>query len=129
MNSWKTKPKRKIFYYSTDINTSLTYSFIKINTDFSIFYKNTGKTPQFVIAEGNIQEDFIQDYHIMDISVIKNFFNRKLQVSIGAKNLFNNTSLPAAGSGNSGSAHSGGGSLIGWGRTFFVKASYTFRQY
>ncbi len=116
------------FVYSTDINSSLTYSLIKYSIDFSVFYKNTGKTPQFIFAEGNITEDFVQDYNIMDISVIKNFFNRQLQVSIGAKNLFNNTTLPAAGTGN-GTAHSGDGSLIGWGRTFFIRAAYTFKQF
>ena len=118
----------KEFFYTTDVNTSLTYSIIKISTDFSLFYKYTGKTPQYIVDEnGDLAEGYIPDYHTMDVSVIKNFFNRQLQLSVGVKNLFDNTSLPAIGGGSG--VHSGGDTLIGWGRTFFVRAAYSFRQY
>ena len=119
----------KNFFYSTDVNGSVTYSLIKYNTDFSVFYKYTGEMPQyFVDGDGSLVEGYIRDYHTMDISIIKNFFNRKLQTSVGVKNLFDNKSIPSVGSG--GGAHSGGNSsLIGWGRSYFIKIAYSFRKY
>jgi outer membrane receptor for ferrienterochelin and colicins len=118
----------KQYFYTTDANTSLTYSIIKISMDLSLFYKYTGRTPQYVVVEENLVESYIPDYHTMDISAIKYFFNRRFQVSAGIKNLFDNTALPAIGS-NGNTAHSGGGTLIGWGRTFFVRAAYTFKKF
>lgn len=119
----------KSFFYSTDLNGSITYSFTRFNADISVFYKYTGEMPQyFVDEEGSLVEGYVSDYHTMDISLIKNFFNRKLQTSVGVRNLFDNKSIPAVGSG--GGAHSGGSSsLIGWGRTFFIKIAYSFREY
>jgi len=82
----------------------------------------------FVDGDGSLVEGYIRDYHTMDISIIKNFFNRKLQTSVGVKNLFDNKSIPSVGTG--GGAHSGGNSsLIGWGRSYFVKITYWFRKY
>ena len=95
----------KEYFYTTDANTSLTYSILKISMDLSLFYKYTGKTPQYVVVDENLVESYIPDYHIMDISAIKYFLNRRLQVSVGVKNLFDNTALPAIGS-SGGTAHS-----------------------
>ncbi len=119
----------KSFFYTSDINSSIRYSLVKYAMDISLFYKYTGKMPQyFVDALGNLKEGYIKDYHTMDISVIKNLLNRSLQVSVGVKNLFNNKSIPAIGGG--GGIHSGGDSaLIGYGRTFFARVSYTFQKF
>jgi outer membrane receptor for ferrienterochelin and colicins len=119
----------KDFFYSTDVNGSLTYSISRYDMDISVFYKYTGKMPQyFVDASGNLIEGFVSDFHTMDISLIKRFFNRRLVASTGVKNLFDNKTIPAVGAG--GGVHSGGSStMIGWGRTFFLKIAYSFRQY
>ena len=119
----------KSFFYTTDVTTSLTYSIIKISIDFSVFYKYTGQTPQYIVdADENLVEGYIPAYHSMDISAIKNFFNRQLQISVGVKNLFDNTTLPAVGGAGSG-IHSGGDTQIGWGRTFFFSAAYSFKKF
>lgn len=117
------------FYYTTDVTSSLTYSIVKIDLDFSVFYKYTGKTPQYQVdLNENLVEGYVPAYNSMDISVIKNLMNRRLQLSIGVKNLFNNTVLPAVG-GSSGEIHSGGDNPIAWGRTMFLRAAYTFKKF
>jgi len=119
----------KDFYYTTDVTSSLTYSIIKVSLDFSLFYKYTGKTPQYRVDENeNLVEGYVPAYNSMDISVIKNLLNRRLQVSVGVKNLFNNTTLPAVG-GGTGEIHSGGDTQIAWGRTIFLRAAYTFKKF
>ncbi len=119
----------KPFFYTSDVNSSVIYSLVKFDMDISVFYKYTGKMPQYFIdANGNLNEGYIKDYNTMDISLMKNLFNRSLQISIGVKNVFDNKSIPAVGGG--GGVHSGGdSSLIGWGRTFFAQISYTFQKF
>lgn len=119
----------KDFFYTTDVTSSLTYSIIKVSLDFSLFYKYTGKTPQYRVDENeNLVEGYVPAYNSMDISMIKNLFNRRLQVSVGVKNLFDNTTLPAVG-GATGEIHSGGDTQIAWGRTVFLRAAYTFKKF
>lgn len=120
----------KTFFYSTDVNTSVTYSIRKWDTDASIFYKYNGKLPQYYQnAEGELSEGYIEDYHTMDLTINKHFFNRTLTVSAGGKNLFDVKSVYSSGS-TAGGAHGGSGSsLIGYGRTFFVSVSYGFRKF
>jgi len=119
----------KEFFYTTDVSSSLTYSIIKFSLDFSVFYKYTGQTPQYELdLDDNLVEGYVPAYNSMDISVIKNLLNRRLQVSVSVKNLFNNTILPPVG-GSSGEIHSGGDNPIAWGRTVFLRAAYTFKKF
>lgn len=120
----------KTFFYSTDVNTSVTYSVRKWNTDFSVFYKYNGKLPQyFQNPQGEIVEGYIEDYNTMDITINKHFFNRTLLFSTGIKNVFDVKSVSASGA-TTGGAHGGGGSsLIGYGRTFFLRLTYGFRKF
>ncbi len=117
------------FFYTTDVTSSITYSIIKFSLDFSVFYKYTGKTPQNELdLDENLVQGYVPAYNSMDMSVIKNLLNRRLQVSVGVKNLFNNTILPPVG-GSSGEIHSGGDNPIAWGRTVFLRAAYTFKKF
>lgn len=120
----------KQFFYSTDVNTSVTYSINKWDADISVFYKYNGKLPQyFQNSEGDLVEGYIDAYNTMDITLNKHFFNRTFVISTGVKNVFDVKSVNASNS-VSGSAHSGGGSsLIGYGRTFFLGISYGFRKF
>ncbi|MEZ5083048.1 MAG: TonB-dependent receptor [Bacteroidales bacterium] len=119
--------------YSTDVNATVTYSILKADMDFNLFYKYNGKYPDYGInAEtGEWVKGYIEPFNTMDFSVMKSFVNRSLQLTAGVKNMFNNTSIRGVGSGG-GSAHSGGAGtnfLIGWGRTVFLKVSYSFNKF
>nr|MBC8148044.1 TonB-dependent receptor [Bacteroidota bacterium] len=115
----------KEFSYSTGASLNLDYKFIKRDIKVSFYYKYNGKLPEIVVDENDeIVEAYIADYHTLDASVMKSFFNDRLSVSIGGKNLFNNKIIPAVGGG--GGIHSSSSSSVpvGWGRTFFVRLSY-----
>jgi len=120
----------KEFFYSTDVNTSITYNVRKWDADASVFYKYNGKLPQyFQNPQGELQEGYIDAYHTMDITLNKYFFNRTLTLSTGVKNLFDVKTVNALGA-TTGGVHTGGsGSLVGYGRSFFVSLSYGFRKF
>lgn len=117
------------FLYSPSATANLEFFFKKANIRMNTFYKYTGKLPQISLdADGNIYESYIQSYNNLEVSFNRSFFKNRFKVVLGAKNLFNNTTLPST-TASQGSVHSGGGDIpIGWGRTFFMKLSYTFSK-
>jgi outer membrane receptor for ferrienterochelin and colicins len=120
------------FLYSTDINFTCTYSILKWSTDISLFYKYTGKYPEFSYDDANkiYYKGYVDDYNMMDLSVIKSLFKRTLQVTAGLKNLFNVITINnTAASNEAHSGNTGFGQLTGWGRTFFVSLSFNFNKY
>ncbi|MBN2174460.1 MAG: TonB-dependent receptor [Bacteroidales bacterium] len=118
------------FYYSTDINSSITYRISGINTSVSVFYKFTGKLPQvFLNSEGTYEEGYIDSYNLMDVTLNKNFLKSSLNVSFGVKNLFDVKTLQASGA-SIGSVHGGSAStLVGYGTSFFAGISYVFNKF
>jgi outer membrane receptor for ferrienterochelin and colicins len=118
------------FFFSTDVTANAAYSFIKHDMTFALYYKYTGKTPQFQFDETTISEAYVNPYNIMDFTFSKGFFENLLRVSTGVKNIFDVTTVPAVG-GTSGGGHGSGGNgmeSIGWGRTFFLKLSINFNK-
>lgn len=120
----------KEFYYSPNAVASASYHWIKYDLTFNADYKFTGSLPQVEIDENQqLLEGYIASYNMLDINVGKNFFKDILGISAGVKNLLDVTTVPSTG-GDSGTAHSGGGASvpIGWGRTFFIRATINFRK-
>jgi len=119
------------FLYSTDINTSISYNFRKINSGISLYYKYTGELQEFYEnLDGEIVTGLFGDYHTMDLTFNRNFFNHALIVTAGIKNLFDVVSVPSTQS-VTGGVHTGGpgGSTIGYGRSWFIKVSYSFNKF
>jgi outer membrane receptor for ferrienterochelin and colicins len=115
------------FSWSPEITTEVTYMLDKKNMSFSAYYKYTGKVPRFNVSDaGEVTEGKVDAYNNLDISVYKSFMDDRITLTIGAKNLFDVTSINSSTpSGNSGSVHSGGDFPIAWGRTFFAKINFS----
>jgi outer membrane receptor for ferrienterochelin and colicins len=114
---------------STDYNFSVNYKWIKHDLNFSVFYKYNGKLPNFSVNEDDeVSLAYIQDFHNLDLTIGKSFLDNNLYITFGAKNIFNNKDIPISGNA-SGGIHSGGveSSLVGYGRTYFVGASYNIK--
>ena len=110
------------FSYSLDYNLS---SFISLGSKMkvNIFYKNTGKMPVFVEENNNLIEVFTEQYSLFDISINRRLYNDIIILSIGAKNLFDVTSIRKYKADNS--VHSSSNnSLVGYGRTFFTSLKF-----
>jgi outer membrane receptor for ferrienterochelin and colicins len=119
------------FFFSTDMNANASYTFIKYDMTFALYYKYTGKSPQFLFDAETISEVYVDPYNTMDLTFSKGFLDNLLRVSTGVKNIFNVTTVPSTGNISGGGAHGSGGNgseSIGWGRTFFFKLSINFNK-
>jgi outer membrane receptor for ferrienterochelin and colicins len=117
------------YFFSTDVTASVSYRFLTPDINLSLIYKYTGKTPQFIFGDGTIEEAYVEPYNSLDFTASKGFFENKLKLSAGMKNIFNTTSVQAIGV--NGGVHTGGGGesqAIGYGRTVFVKLSVNLNQ-
>jgi outer membrane receptor for ferrienterochelin and colicins len=119
----------KLFHYGTDLNAMITYNMVKYNASVTANYKYTGRFPQLT-PDGTFQNDYIQGYSNLDVTLMKSFIQNMFTVSVGGKNLFDVKDVEAS-IVNSG-AHSGGSdgaSRVAWGRTVFIKLSYNFKKF
>lgn len=114
------------FYTEFKVNPS--YHFPRANTTVNVFYKFTGKMPNFVFdADGNVTENRRQSYSMLDLTATTKFWKERVGLTLGVKNLFNVTSIQGT---SSGGAHESGGTSIsiGMGRTYFASLTFQFKQ-
>ncbi|WP_338840642.1 TonB-dependent receptor plug domain-containing protein [Flavobacterium ginsenosidimutans] len=121
------------FLYSLQLNSSVSYNIPKWNTLLALYYKYNGQQQQFAAGtDENGKAKFylneIKPYSWMDASARKTFFNNKLEVTVGARNLFNITSVQIiqGNGGSSGGVHGSGSSelMLAYGRSYFLKLTY-----
>ena len=82
------------FTYSTDLNTSLEYSFQKTNTSVAVYWKYNGRQPVYILDDNNLVHLFHGEaYSMVDLSVMQPFFNNRLSIGAGIKNILNVTTI------------------------------------
>jgi outer membrane receptor for ferrienterochelin and colicins len=115
------------YKFSGDINTNIGWSIPAAKLKISAFYKYTGRSWLFTIDENNnVNTGQMDDYHNLDLTILRKFFANKLAVSAGVKNVFNNTNVDITGNVSGGVHTSGdGNSPVNYGRLYFLKLSYT----
>lgn len=109
------------FVYSPEVNASATFNWKKPQLMFFVYYKYTGRLVSYLQQEdGSLQQYFINDYSMLDMNLTREFWKKRVIVSLGAKNLLNVTAVSST---TSTGAHttSSGSSPIGWGRSYYVK--------
>ncbi len=114
------------FSYTPEWRCNINQEFPKTKWFASLFYKYSGRLPGFAVdGDDNVIATYIDSYHTADVSVGKHFWNKRLQVLLGSKNILNVTNVNAM---VQGTAHSGssGSAPIGMGRTYFVKMTLNF---
>jgi outer membrane receptor for ferrienterochelin and colicins len=113
-------PTQDPFLFSPEGQLNIAYKFEKIGLKVSSFYKYTGQMPLVRLNQDDQPStSFIDAFHTFDLSITKDFWNNKIQLTAGAKNLFNVTNINGFAPGG---AHSGGGNTmaIAMGRTYFL---------
>jgi outer membrane receptor for ferrienterochelin and colicins len=116
------------FRHSSDVTSNVTYNFINKKLRFLVNYKYTGRQPQFYSdADGSIMEGFIEGYHMLDVTANKSFWDDRILLGIGAKNLFDCTNIESSGI-TSGDTSGTGSYPVAWGRTFFVNLRLFFSK-
>ena len=104
------------------INAGLTYTFPKWGTSVSGYYKWAGKSQLWAATTNGYIVSEVDPYGWLDASIKQPFLGKKLELTLGARNLLDVTdvkrTLTTEGHNTSSSV------LLGYGRTFFLKLSY-----
>lgn len=128
-NAFQTVNKSK-YNYMPELRTQITYAYItkkkQTKTNLSLYYKYNGKSVGYALNETrDVVQTYIQDYQILDLTANRSFYNKRLNVTLGCKNLFNIKTLST--SGTSTSFHSGGTTSTPFsvGRSLFCQFNLT----
>lgn len=119
------------YLYGFKINGNVAYTVPKWKTIFSAYVKYNGPEYRFVQQNDSngdpvISRGKLSDFTMLDATVRKSFAKDKLEVTLGARNLSNVTTLNTTI--NAGTAHEAGpvSQLMGYGRSYFLKILYKF---
>lgn len=117
------------FRYTFEANASVNYKIPNWGTVISAYYKYTGKQSQYVLEDAlgtpyyRLGEQ--DGFSLLDASIRKSFLKNNLEVTLGARNLLdvtsiNNTTRPGATHGEG-----SGQTMLFYGRSYFLKLNYT----
>jgi outer membrane receptor for ferrienterochelin and colicins len=112
------------FTWSSELNTNIRYTFTKISTSISFFYKFTGNQPSYqsVSTESGLQTRLAEtsSFHTSDLTCNKVFY-KNFSLLAGVKNLFNVTRVNNTAIDTGGAHSSGGGTVpMSYGRSYFL---------
>ncbi|MBX3240156.1 MAG: TonB-dependent receptor [Chitinophagaceae bacterium] len=120
------------FVWSPEVNSNILYQIDKAGVKLGLFYKYTGKMPQYqVVTTGNGQQSVVlgtvAGFHTADFTVSKSI-RRYVTINTGAKNIFNvkriNNTIQ-----DTGGAHSSGGDVLkSYGTSFFLGLAFNWNK-
>lgn len=120
-NRYAQQEVKSDFLYAFETNSSIKYLIPKVKVGINVLYKYTGKTPNLTLdANDNIIEGYVDAYHMADLSINKNFWEKRLSVIVGCKNGFDVKNIVSNQGG--GGAHSAGSGQVplAMGRYYFA---------
>jgi outer membrane receptor for ferrienterochelin and colicins len=126
------KEDTKDFLWSPEINASVSYAVTSLKTKLSVFYKYTGKKPQYVTGNNASNQSVLYiaetaGYNLADFTAYTTV-NKYVSVTAGVKNIFDvsNVNNSAAASN---SIHSGAGPVaISYGRSYFIGLNFQWHK-
>jgi outer membrane receptor for ferrienterochelin and colicins len=104
------------------------YKIPKAEIGIILAYKYSGRKFLYSITGGNADEvGYINSYHSLDVSLVRNFWKDRIQLTCGAKNLLNVNTVSTFGAQAFG--HQGAnGAMINMGRIYFVSLNLHFAK-
>jgi outer membrane receptor for ferrienterochelin and colicins len=126
------KETDKEFLWSPELNASVSYMLQAIKTKFNLFFKYTGKRPQYVTGKNASGQNVLtiaetENYNLADFTTTTQL-NKYLAVSAGVKNIFDVTNVSNSAV-NSGSIHNAGSTVaIGYGRSYFIGLNFQWNK-
>lgn len=112
---------------SNDVTVGGTYFIPKALIGVNISYKYNGKKPLFSI-NSSIQAGSRDAYHMLDVSLSRNFWKDRIQLTIGGKNLVGVKNVTTTNASAIGHSINSNEVNIGWGRTFFASLTLHFSK-
>ena len=110
------------FNFSTDYNFNMIWNLGSKNK-INIFYKYTDKIVNFWLDQNIINEEYQEEYQLLDISINRRF-SESLILSLGGKNLLDVTNINQINDVNSIHSSSSNNLPISYGRTFFLSLNF-----
>lgn len=116
------------FYPEMVVNVQHEIRWTGIN--LGIIYKFNGEVTQNRLNSENELIPYTEEsYHMMDLTLSRSFLKDRLQLSVGAKNLFDVTEVKTSGSSGGGVHSSGSTSMpVAWGRSFFAGLKFNISK-
>lgn len=121
------------YLWSPEINGSVSYTVNKLKTRFSLFYKYTGRRPQYVTGTNTSGQSILYiaetaSYNLADLT-FNTSLNKYVSVSGGVKNIFDVNNVNTNASSSSGSIHNSGSSIaINYGRSYFLGLNFQWNR-
>ena len=113
--------------WSPDFSANATYLIPKAELALYVGYKFNGEKPLFSL-DGNFKTGKRYAYSLLDVSLSKNFWKNRIQLTVGGKNLAGVENVRTEGVtvlGHTGNTNS---VPVGWGRTFFTSLVLHFSK-
>lgn len=114
------------FFFKPQFKFNASYDFIKWGLKINLFNKLVGSSWDYNVDEnGNVVAVKLDTYNLMDFTVTKSFWKKRIKLNAGIKNIVGVTSINNSLS--TGGAHaSSAGALISTGRTYFVGLRFNY---
>ncbi|MEN8187663.1 MAG: TonB-dependent receptor [Bacteroidota bacterium] len=103
-----------------NITFSTKYNFKKWDFVTALNYKFYGDTPTTIFDDGMLYDTDVASYSDLELTFSKQFFNRRLNLVAGGKNLLDNYTRRTIGVAGRPDVYS----PMNYGRTFFIKANF-----
>lgn len=121
----KSATKEDEYLYTFLFNSSIAYKIEKINTHINLTYKFYGEQYGYIEdINGEYQKNKLDSYSWIDASIKTAFLKKKLEATIGARNIANITRVKSSYINNGGAHNVAIDNLLGYGRSYFLKLKY-----
>lgn len=117
----------QVSFASPDIALQARYKIPKAEITVSAYYKYTGSKLNYSLTNSS-ETGTRSPFHGLDISLSRDFWKDRIQLTCGGKNLLNVTNVGNNGAIAFGHGSNGGSTLVNWGRTFFISLNLHFAK-
>ncbi len=83
------------FIVTNRLTTTAKYTIKKIATSFNLFFKHNGNEIGYYVdrKSGDLIKTELSPYNLLDINLYRSFFKNKLDLTVGIKNILNETNI------------------------------------
>ncbi len=123
---YKSSSNEKVDMWSPDLSVSASYLIPKAEINVNVNYKYNGYKPLY-LAGTQFKAGSRDPYHLLDVSLSRNFWKDRIQLTVGGKNLAGVKNVAINGEVIVG--HSNANYVnVGWGQTFFTSLTLHFSK-
>lgn len=116
------------FLFTPEWATEINYTLPRIGINFSLFNKWNGRLTTLTLLENKLSIQELAPFHTLDFSVSRYFWNNRLQIMAGGKNMMGVTNISARGYASGFHGGTADTAMAGWGRTAFVSLRFNFTK-